>query len=937
AHETRTLDVRSDRRAGGAGRRVQRTAGQATGGERKPTGRRPATAARCRPGSPERCGGRRPDRRRRPCGRSRPGRSGAAQGQVEGRPQDRPGVRGPPRVRPGQDPADRPAARLVSVARARAERHQPRDQPPRHLEPRHRRERDLGGPGRRHVLPGRLEQQDLHLEPGRRGRVRRRGLQDPLGRPQDPRGPRLRRRHHRQDALDVHPEHDPDRGAVPPPRVEQPVRRPEHRPGVRARLPGLDALPRRRHRQGRLAAADDRGVRPDLHVRRPHPGPDRRRGPGVHHRRRVRLGRPRPRPAPGLRVQQAHRRAELVEQHRRRAGRRPAEHAGRRDRERRPPADLRRRRRRHPRVPGPQRQEGLDVPGQQARAQHVRRHRRHEALLHARAGQLRHERARPRVLHRHRQPRERQPEGAVEGRQHRGRVPDAGRGREARLRRRRPGQAVRVRQGDGQAGLAEKHRAGRQGVAGVRRRQAVRGRRRRQGLDPQAGRQGGQDAEQREAVREARPGVRDVRVAGGRRRAGLLPGRDEAVRDRQEGPEAGVRPDPADGRGEGAGAEGRDPAGGAGRRGAAAGREQAVQRPQVRRQRAVPRRGGRRPSEVVGGSVVDPRPAAAAVRADGERGPVRRQAAARVGGRRPGDRAEEPGGRDGRRAQAGRGRRPGRPARLHPAGRRPADQGGQPGRRGEAGRHVHRPERPAPGRGRRGDGGRGVGPGPGAGVPAAAVEVRLPAGPDRQAAADVARGRRQVRRRRRPGQQGEQGPPEAVRHRFVLPGPDELRGGRHDRVHGPGGRQGEREGDRRAADGAGRRDHQPAVRAGDERDQPDAPDPRLAQRPAGPAEPVGVEARDQGVPVGREEVVPAEAAGDAGGGQGRRPRQVLAGRRGRAEGVAARAGGRHPQPQRQPRAVRRVAGRRPEVRGVLRQHPRDRQQARRPAGGGREV
>ena len=44
----------------------------------------------------------------------------------------------------------------------------------------------------------------------------------------------------------------------------------------------------------------------------------------------VRLGRPRPRPAPHLRVQQGHRRAELVQQHRRHPRRRAAEHAGHR-------------------------------------------------------------------------------------------------------------------------------------------------------------------------------------------------------------------------------------------------------------------------------------------------------------------------------------------------------------------------------------------------------------------------------------------------------------------------------------------------------------------------------------------------------------------------------------------------------------------------------
>ena len=85
--------------------------------------------------------------------------------------------------------------------------------------------------------------------------------------------------------------------------------------------------------------------------------------------------------------------------------------------------------------------------------------------------------------------------------------------------------------------VEEVGRPHRQGVARVRRRQAVRRRRRRAVLDRQAGREaiGHEGAEQGRARREARPRVRDLRLARDRGRADLPPGGDEAVLHRQEG------------------------------------------------------------------------------------------------------------------------------------------------------------------------------------------------------------------------------------------------------------------------------------------------------------------------------------------------------------------------------------------------------------------
>ena len=51
-----------------------------------------------------------------------------------------------------------------------------------------------------------------------------------------------------------------------------------------------------------------------------------------------------------------------------------------------------------------------------------------------------------------------------------------------------------------------------------------------------------------------------------------------------------------------------------------------------------------------------------------------------------------------------------------------------------------------------------------------------------------------------PDDKEQQGPSEADGHRPVLPRPDELRHGRHERLHRPGRREGERE-DRRRAGG----------------------------------------------------------------------------------------------------------------------------------------
>ena len=190
------------------------------------------------------------------------------------------------------------------------------------------------------------------------------------------------------------------------------------------------------------------------------------------------------------------------------------------------------------RLPGPHRQEGLDVQGLQARHQHVRRHRRRAAVLLARAGQPRHQRARPDLLPRHRQPgRERQPEGSLEDHRHRGGVPDGGGDASKYLyvvddR----GRLYQIDKETGKIDL-EEARSARVGKPSpvYARRKAVRRRRRRAVHDHQARREavGHEGAEQGRADGEARPRIRDLRLAGDRGRADLPPDGDEAVLHRE--------------------------------------------------------------------------------------------------------------------------------------------------------------------------------------------------------------------------------------------------------------------------------------------------------------------------------------------------------------------------------------------------------------------
>ena len=73
------------------------------------------------------------------------------------------------------------------------------------------------------------------------------------------------------------------RHRLQPRRLDEPRRRPDHASDLRPRHAGLPDVPGRRHRQARLAAIADRGVRPGDRLRRPERQPDRRRRPG-HHR-----------------------------------------------------------------------------------------------------------------------------------------------------------------------------------------------------------------------------------------------------------------------------------------------------------------------------------------------------------------------------------------------------------------------------------------------------------------------------------------------------------------------------------------------------------------------------------------------------------------------------------------------------------------------------